>query len=110
MRSEVAMWLKYQSECIRILVVNIHTLLTLVLDKIINKNNSALVCCIYFDISVLLSFWTWLLSHVPKNYKYEKVNIPETGYFHLQVKGWGRQVLIWEYKIVLFSFSAPKQV
>jgi len=66
MRSEVAMWLKYQSECIGILVVNIHTLLMLVLDKIVNKNNSALVCCICFDISVLLSFWTWSLSHVPK--------------------------------------------
>ena len=60
------MWLKYQSECIGILVVNIHTLLTLVLDKRVNKNNSMLVCCIYFDMSGLLSFWTWPLSHVPK--------------------------------------------
>lgn len=103
------MRLKYQSECIGILVVNIHTLLMLVLDKTVNKNNSALVCCIYFDMSGVLSFWT-SLSHVPKIQKYEKVNISETGYFHLQIKGWGRQVLTWEYKIVLFSFCAPKQL
>ena len=66
MRGEVAIWLKYQSECIGILGVYIHTLLMLVLDEMVNKNNSALISCIYCDISVLLNFRTWSFSHVPK--------------------------------------------
>ena len=47
------MWLKYQSECIGILVIKIHTLLTLVLDKIVNKNSSALVVFILTFLSCL---------------------------------------------------------